>query len=389
MSGPRRAERLARPDSRPELLARRVPELRALVGEWLAAAGEPGYRTNQVVHAVYAERAGSWAGMTTLPRELRERLEAAFRFPSIALEEVRTSQDETTKFLWRLLDGEAVESVLIPTPSRDTLCLSSQAGCALACSFCATGLLGWRRDLTAGEIVDQARQLLARRDGAAHGVNVVFMGMGEPLLNWDALCVALDVLMDPEGLDIGARRITVSTVGVPGRIVELGERYPQVRLAVSLHAATDVVRDEIVPLNRRYPLRQLLAACRLWAETTGKRFTFEVIHLPGINDRPEDVAALGHVARGLPVKINLMRYNPIPRAPYRRPLARETVAFRDALRRESGVRVTIRRSRGMDVEGACGQLRLAREPAGAGAASGAGATSATEAASVREREAQR
>ena len=151
--------------------------------------------------------------------------------------------------------------------------------------------------------------------------------------------------------------------GVPARIVELGERYPQVRLAVSLHAATDELRDRIVPLNRRYPLREVLAACRVWAERTGKRFTFEVVHLPGVNDRPEDVAALAHVARDLPVQVNLMRYNPIPGAGYRRPRARETRAFKEALLEAGAPRVTIRRSRGIDVEGACGQLRLAREPA--------------------------
>ena len=363
----RRTARLAELDPRPELLDGRVPDVRARIAEWLASAGEPGYRTQQIVHAVYGRRVASWAEVTTLPAILRERLDRAFRFPSIVLDEERTSADGTVKVLWRLLDGEAVESVLIPTRSRDTLCLSSQAGCALACTFCATGKLGWRRDLTGGEIVDQARRLLGRRGEGDHGANVVFMGMGEPLLNWENLTVALDVLMDPEGLNVGARRITVSTVGVPERIVELGERYPQVRLAVSLHAATDDVRDAIVPLNLRHPLREVLAACRLWAEATGKRFTFEVVHLPGVNDRPEDVAALAHVARGLPVQINLMRYNPIPGAPYRRPRAHETAAFRDALVRESGRTVTVRRSRGIDVEGACGQLRLAREPAGAGA----------------------
>ena len=367
MSGGRRTGRLAELDPRPELLDGRVTDVRARVAEWLSSSGEPGYRTRQIMHAVYARRVASWAEMTTLPAVLRERLDEAFRFPSIAPEEERTSEDGTLKVLWRLVDGEAVESVLIPTRSRDTLCLSSQAGCALACTFCATGKLGWRRDLTAGEIVDQARRLLGRRGEGDHGANVVFMGMGEPLLNWENLTVALDVLMDPDGLNVGARRITVSTVGVPERIVALGERYPQVRLAVSLHAATDDVRDTIVPLNRRYPLREVLAACRLWAKATGKRFTFEVVHLPGVNDRPEDVAALAHVAKDLPVQINLMRYNPIPGTPYRRPAARETAALRDRLAMESRRTVTVRRSRGIDVEGACGQLRLAREPAGAGA----------------------
>jgi 23S rRNA (adenine2503-C2)-methyltransferase len=367
MSAARRTARLAELDPRPELLDGRVPDVRSRIAGWLTSAGEPGYRADQILHAVYARRVASWDDMTTLPRALRERLGAAFRFPSLAMDEERTSADGTVKVLWRLLDGEAVESVLIPTRSRDTLCISSQGGCALACTFCATGKLGWRRDLTGGEIVDQARRLLGRRGEEDHGANVVFMGMGEPLLNWENLTVALDVLMDPDGLNVGARRITVSTVGVPERIVELGERYPQVRLAVSLHAAIDEVRDEIVPLNRRHPLREVLAACRLWAEATGKRFTFEVIHLPGVNDRPEDVAALAHVAKGLPVQINLMRYNPIPGAPYRRPKPHETAALQDALARESGRTVTVRRSRGIDVEGACGQLRLAREPAGAGA----------------------
>jgi 23S rRNA (adenine2503-C2)-methyltransferase len=186
------------------------------------------------------------------------------------------------------------------------------------------------------------------------------MGMGEPLLNWDNLRVALALLVDGRYLDVGARRITVSTVGVPDRIVALGEEFPQVRLAVSLHAAIDELRDRIVPINRRYPLRQLLAACRLWCEATGKRMTFEVLHLPGVNDRPEDVAALGRAVEGLSVQINLMRYNPVPGADFRRPKTAETVRFRDALRRETGAVVTIRRSRGLDIEGACGQLRLAR-----------------------------
>ena len=200
--------------------------------------------------------------------------------------------------------------------------------------------------------------------------NIVFMGMGEPLLNLDNVLPAIEALNDRQRFGLGARHITVSTSGVvPGmrRLTALG---PQFTLAVSLHAATDDVRDAIVPLNRRHPLREVLAACRLWAGATGKRFTFEVIHLPGVNDRPEDVAALAHVAKGFPVQINLMRYNPIPGAPYRRPKAHETAALRDALARGSGRTVTVRRSRGMDVEGACGQLRLARETVEAGRGTG-------------------
>lgn len=315
----------------------------------------------QIVRAIYQEHAPDWDALTTLAKPLRAALAADFRFPSLALGEVRASADGTQKYLWQLLDGEAIESVLIPTPHRDTICLSSQAGCALACTFCATGLFGYRRNLTVGEIVDQARQLIGRRPPAEHGVNVVFMGMGEPLLNWDNLRGALDLLISARYLNIGARRITVSTVGVPARIVALGEAYPQVRLAVSLHAARDAVRDTIVPLNKRYPLRELFAACRLWVEATGKHLSFEYLHLPGVNDRPDDIAALVAALAGLPAKVNLMRYNPIPGAPYRRPEVHETVAFRDALRRAMpATTVTVRRSRGLDIEGACGQLRLAR-----------------------------
>jgi 23S rRNA (adenine2503-C2)-methyltransferase len=351
--------RLAELDPRPELLSLDPAAFRAVVGAWLAAREEPRYRLDQVVDEVYRRRAGSWEAMTTLPKALRAQLDQAFRFPSLTRAEERGSEDGTSKTLWRLVDGEAVESVLIPTRSRDTFCISSQAGCALACGFCATGLFGFKRNLTVGEIVDQVRRLLARRGDPGHGVNLVFMGMGEPLLNWENLRAALAILIDPLGFDIGARRITVSTVGVPDRIVALGEAFPQVRLAVSLHAATDDLRDEIVPINRRYPLRQLLAACRVWARTTGKRLTFEVIHLPDVNDRPNDVAAMGRALRGMPCKINVMRYNPVPGAPYRRPTKDATSAFAEALRGATGVTVTVRRSRGLDIEGACGQLRLA------------------------------
>ena len=356
----RRVDRLAELDSRPELLSLGPDHLESALGDWLAAAGQPAYRLEQVVNWVYRQRVDGWDAMTTLPRDLREALDRTFRFPSVTLEERRCSEDGTEKILWRLIDGEAIESVLIPTGDRDTFCVSSQAGCALACAFCATGMFGFRRNLTVGEIVDQVRRLQQRREDVGHGANVVFMGMGEPLLNWENLRQAIALLVDRRFLDVGARRITVSTVGVPDKIVALGEAYPQVRLAVSLHAAIDELRDRIVPLNRRHPLRQLLSACRLWCEETGKRMTFEYLHLPGINDRPEDVAAMAEAVRGLSVQVNLMRYNPIPGADFRRPATSETERFRDALRRETGVPVTIRRSRGLDIEGACGQLRLAR-----------------------------
>jgi 23S rRNA (adenine2503-C2)-methyltransferase len=360
----RRLDRLAEADPRPELLGFAPGGLEAALSAWLAERGEPAYRVDQITGWVYRRRVDGWDEMTTLPRPLRERLSAAFRFPSIELDELRESEDGTRKYLWRLVDGEAIESVMIPSRHRDTFCISSQAGCALACAFCATGMFGYKRNLTVGEIVDQVRRLQKSREEAGHGANLVFMGMGEPLLNWDNLRVALDLLVDESYFDIGARRITVSTVGIPDRIVALGDEFPQVRLAVSLHAAIDELRDRIVPINRRYPLRQLFAACRLWCEATGKRMTFEYLHLPGVNDRPEDVAALRRAVEGLSVQVNLMRYNPVPGAGFRRPSVDETERFRDALQREVRAPVTIRRSRGLDIEGACGQLRLARAGSG-------------------------
>ena len=356
----RRLARLAELDPRPEFLGHAPDAIEPALEDWLAARGEPSYRGDQIVHAVYRQRVDGWKSATSLSKGLRDELERAFRFPSITLAQMRESADGTRKYLWTLLDGEAVESVMIPSDRRDTFCISSQAGCALACAFCATGMIGYKRNLTVGEIVDQVRHLQRDREPAGHGANLVFMGMGEPLLNWDNLRIALELLVDERYFDIGARRITVSTVGLPDRIVALGEEFPQVRLAVSLHAARDEVRDEIVPINRRYPLRQLLAACRLWCESTGKRMTFEYLHLPGVNDGPADVAAMGRAVEGLSVQVNLMRYNPVPGADFRRPTTAEILRFRDALRRATRVPVTIRRSRGLDIEGACGQLRLAR-----------------------------
>src|SRR5688572_30762506 len=202
-----RLERLVELDPRPELLSFDLEPLVATLEAWLAEQGEPRYRVEQILDAVYRHRVPDWNSMTTLSKELRAALDRAFRFPSIVEEEARLSSDGTRKLLWRLIDGEAVESVLIPTPTRDTFCVSSQAGCALACSFCATGLFGFKRNLTVGEIVDQVRLLLGLRGDPGYGINLVFMGMGEPLLNWENLTTALDILIDPRTLDIGARRI--------------------------------------------------------------------------------------------------------------------------------------------------------------------------------------
>jgi 23S rRNA (adenine2503-C2)-methyltransferase len=357
----RRLERLIDLDSRVELLSLRLAELESSLKNWLTERGEPRYRVAQIIEAVYRHGATGWASITTLPTDLRAQLDTDYRFPSIAPHEERESADGTRKFLWKLVDDESVESVLIPTRRRDTICISSQVGCPLACAFCATGVFGYRRNLTAGEIVDQARRLHVLRGRSDVGMNVVFMGMGEPLLNWKQVETALGILIDSRGLDLGARRITISTVGVPEEIVALGERLPQVRLAVSLHAARDEVRDEIVPLNRRHPLCELTAACRVWTQTTGKRLTFEYVHLPGVNDGEVDALALAELLKRVPAKVNLLRYNPVEGLGFRRPTEAETTAFRDAVAELTRSPITIRVSRGLDIEGACGQLRLARE----------------------------
>ena len=351
---------------------------RPRLAEILAPVVDRRFRVDQIYRALYDRGVCDFAEMTELGKALRQRLAERFRVELPEIASRRESADGTVKYLLRLADGASVETVDIPDGGRRTVCVSSQAGCALACRFCVTGYWGGGRNLTAGEILAQVlivrrhkpgeasppaasgAEAEAEKSAALTGLNLVFMGMGEPLLNWDNLRRALTILIDARSFDIGARRITVSTVGVPERIAELGETFPQVRLAVSLHAATDAVRDEIVPINRRYPLRQLLAACRVWSGSTGKRLTFEVIHLPGVNDRPEDVVALGRALKGLPAKINLMRYNPVPGARYRRPTVHETQAFAEAIRQTTGANVTVRRSRGLDIEGACGQLRLAR-----------------------------
>ena len=307
---------------------------------------------------IYRTRVDDWSAMTTLPKQLRQELAATFRFPSITLEELRESADGTQKYLWKLVDGEAVESVMIPSARRDTFCVSSQADARSRarsarpdCSVQAQPHGG--RDRRPGATLQRSRE------DAGHGANVVFMGMGEPLLNWENLRIALLLLVDERYLDVaragsrfrpsacptGSSRSARVSAGSAGGLAACGDR----RVA-GPHRAH----------QPRYPLRQLFAACRLWCEATGKRMTFEYLHLPGVNDRPEDVAALGRVVEGLSVQVNLMRYNPIPGADFRRPSVHETERFRDALRRETGAAVTIRRSRGLDIEGACGQLRLAR-----------------------------
>ncbi|MFZ4518831.1 MAG: 23S rRNA (adenine(2503)-C(2))-methyltransferase RlmN [Microthrixaceae bacterium] len=324
------------------------------LGELLA--GEPAYRVDQLWDGLYRQ-GRPLAELTTLPGALRVRL--ADELPTALTEVTRTVTDagDTTKWLWELPGGARVETVLMHYDERSTVCVSTQAGCAMACGFCATGQAGFERQLTVGEIVEQVIE--ARRAAGARRVsNVVFMGMGEPLANFDAVWAAVHRLHDDVG--IGARHLTLSTVGiVPGIRRLAGEDLP-VNLAVSLHAADDELRDELVPINRRYPLAELADACETYVEATHRRLSFEWAMIEGVNDRFEDADRLAALARRLRAHVNLIPLNSTPGYPVRGSSRNRVHAFRDRLT-AAGVNVTVRDTRGSDIDAACGQLRAGHE----------------------------
>jgi 23S rRNA (adenine2503-C2)-methyltransferase len=330
----------------------------AALAEWLAARGEPPYRRSQLLPRLWQRPVRTWAEATELPLALREALDAEWPLPRLVLETSQESKDGTHKMLWRLPDGEAIESVLIPEGSRLTLCISSQAGCPLRCAFCATGTMGLMRNLEAWEIAAQVREL-AFAPEPVKPTNVVFMGMGEPLLNWPAVDTALTLLNHPEALGIGARHITVSTVGILPALAKLAKRPEQFRLAVSLHAPTSAVRLSIMPIEKRYRLPDVLAAIQAFK----RRVTFEYVLIEGVNDRDEDLAALARIAKQAGALVNLLPLHP-GGAPRLVPAPGKRLAwFAGALRRR-GVEAVARRSRGLDIMAACGQLRVARGEAG-------------------------
>ncbi len=325
--------------------------------------GQPAYRARQTLEWIYVRRAKAFAAMTNLPAPLRARLEENFAFG--ALEPVRKSgsADTTQKFLFRLGDGSLIESVLIPASpalygersDRRTICISSQVGCAYGCKFCASGLDGFSRNLHAGEIVDQF--LRVEELGGERINNIVFMGMGEPFANYENLLRAVAVLNAPWGIGLGARHMTVSTSGLAPMIRKLADEPLQIRLAISLHGATDEVRERIMPVNRKYPLAELLAACEYYGSRRTQRITFEFILIEGVNDSLEQAAALARLARRLGAKVNCIPYNRVEGLPWKRPSLRRQDAFMDVLAR-AGAAATLRREKGHDIEAACGQLRL-------------------------------
>ena len=328
---------------------------RARLAAWVAERGLPTYRTEQIHRRLWRAPVAQWTDATELPRDLRAALDAELPLARLTAATIQHSSDGTRKYLWRLSDGEAIESVLIPSRSRRTLCVSSQAGCALGCTFCATGRMGFRRNLSAFEIAAQAREIVLR-DPAEKPTNVVFMGMGEPLLNWPAVSDALTILNAPDGLGIGARHITVSTVGILPGMAALARRPEQFRVAISLHAPTSERRRAIMPIEKKYDLEAVLKA----AEAFRKRITFEYVLIAGANDTDRDADALARHARRLGALVNLLPLHP-GGAPDLTPTAAHRIrAFRDRLANQ-GVEATVRRSRGLDIAAACGQLRTAEE----------------------------
>jgi 23S rRNA (adenine2503-C2)-methyltransferase len=327
----------------------------ALVSSW----GQPAYRARQLWDGMH-RRLREPDELTDLPTSLRARAAEALP-PALALEVERVADGgDTVKWLWRLHDGATVETVLMRYADRDTACVSSQAGCAMACGFCATGQAGFERHLTTGEIVEQVVRAARRSvDDGRRLSNVVFMGMGEPLANYDNTWAAVERIHDDLGLS--ARHLTLSTVGiVPGIRRLTAERLP-VNLAVSLHAADDALRDDLVPINRRYPLRDLLDACREYVVTKGRRLSFEWALIDGVNDRAVDAERLAGLCRSLPLPahVNLIPLNPTPGYAVRGTPPARVRSFRDELV-SLGVNATVRRTRGVDIDAACGQLALRR-----------------------------
>ncbi|MGN6392192.1 MAG: 23S rRNA (adenine(2503)-C(2))-methyltransferase RlmN [Gemmatimonadales bacterium] len=344
-------------DSAANLLNLAPAAAREALATWAGSRGLPTYRVNQIVRRLWQAPVASWAAATELPMALRAELDAAFPVSRLPVQVEQLSGDGTRKYLWRLADGEAIESVLIPSGTRRTLCISSQAGCALRCAFCATGRMGFRRNLSAFEIAGQVRELVLGDPGDLP-TNIVFMGMGEPLLNWPAVDTALSILNGNEGFGIGARHITVSTVGILPGLAAFAQRPEQFRLAISLHATTPEQRLALMPIEKKYDLEAVLNA----AAAFRRRVTFEYVMIGARNDADADADRLARLARRLGALVNILPLHP-GGAPDLSPTSVERIrAFAGRLRNQ-GIEATVRRSRGLDIDAACGQLRTKAEHA--------------------------
>jgi 23S rRNA (adenine2503-C2)-methyltransferase len=360
-------------------------ELEAQFKQW----EQPIYRVTQLLEWLYIRRATSWDAMTNLPKKLRAQLAEACSLQTLELVRKQGARDITQKFLWKLADGAFIESVLIPAnpalygeaSDRHTLCISTQVGCAYGCKFCASGLDGWKRNLMPNEIVEQVLAIERWNESSSSSFsssssnsgeipvtrtseklinNLVIMGMGEPLANYENLLKALRILNAPWGGGIGARKITVSTSGLVPQIRRLGDEPEQFRLAISLHGATDEVRQRIMPVNRKYPLKELTAALEYYQGQKDRMITFEYILIKGVNDAIEQTRPLGALARHLRAKVNLIPYNKVEGLPWERPNEEVCEDFLAALEQQK-IPATLRREKGGDIDAACGQLRLKTE----------------------------
>jgi 23S rRNA (adenine2503-C2)-methyltransferase len=346
-------------ESKPGIKSLQLADLQKTMQDF----GEPSYRAAQLAEWLYHKRAQAWEAMTDLPRPLRERLASEFSLQKMETVRVLGSQDTTRKFLFRLGDGSLIESVLIPASpalygersDRQTICISTQVGCAYGCKFCASGLDGFSRNLTTNEIVDQVIEV--ERASGERIDNIVFMGMGEPLANLNNLLAAVRIINAPWGLGIGARHITVSTSGLAPQIRKLADEPLQIRLAISLHGASDAVRSRIMPVNRRYNVETLLSACDYYVSRKKQRLTFEYILIADVNDAADEAHLLARHARRLSAKINLIPYNTVEGLEWSRPSRSRQEQFL-AILKQHGIAATLRREKGHDIAAACGQLRL-------------------------------
>ncbi|UCB53080.1 MAG: 23S rRNA (adenine(2503)-C(2))-methyltransferase RlmN [Candidatus Zixiibacteriota bacterium] len=326
-----------------------VGDFEQLLGE----LGEKRYKARQLASWIYAKGATDFSEMTELSKDLREKLSRIATINGVQLVRRQVSQkDLSEKFLFKLSDGEKVETVLMWEADRVTACVSTQVGCPLGCTFCATGQMGCKRNLTAGEIVDQ---IIALRDNRIN--HVVLMGMGEPFLNYDEVLKAIKIMNNEMGLSFAAKRITVSTAGIPAMIQKLADENLKLKLAISLNAPTDAKRTKLMPINKKHPVKELLAAVKAFVKKTKRGVTFEYVLIRDINDSEKDALALSKLVQGIRCKINLIPYNPVDDLPYDRPSEERILAFRDYLYPRAPA-VTLRRSKGEDILAACGQLRV-------------------------------
>jgi 23S rRNA (adenine2503-C2)-methyltransferase len=323
------------------------------------AQGQKPFRGKQLYSAIYSRRVVDISQITEFSKELRERLALDAQVTATTIADVFYSEDGTRRYLLGLEDGSQIEAVFIPEERRDTICISCQVGCAVGCTFCMTAQLGMKRNMTSGEIISQVIIVLNDIYGAGvetpHGTNLVVMGMGESFLNYDELMASIRLMADEKGLAISPKRITVSTSGIVPRIEQFGDEKIRPRLAISLTATTDELRDEIIPLNRKYPLAELIKACRAYPLGERERLTFEYVMLDGVNDADDDARRLAKLVARIRCKVNLIPYNPAPELPYRSSSPARILAFQKILV-ESEVPAFIRRPRGRDISAACGQL---------------------------------